>query len=560
MFKSSLHVQAMRTFSIEQAAENERCWTYEQYKRKNADGEKNNHYDWTRREINFKVTLNSEGRVEILPLRPQGLVPTLHTKLQRRLDVLGHKAYKDGARNNPFTCVDIVIGGDQNRMRKMAFGDQKVAFDLSEDNSGIKRMSEIEEWAKDAYEFARKQWGDENIIGMEVHLDESTPHAHVLIIPTAIRKQRGRTSKNKPKEEKLMVSFSGQWGDNKVARSNYTSNLHTLFYEEVGIKYGLERGDVIASLPQEEQLGRIHKNKQQLEAERTSRINVVVNEQYNETLKAFISDNEATLQEQHKSIKERGEGLLRDIIERFKKDGRTSVQKAKEAESAYQQAIIDEQNKGILFRETLDEQLKSAIKERDGFKAKVKEVNKWKKDNEKKLSSFEELKKERDKLKRADTRNSKKIEELTDSIKKERQAYEKTRDEIAVYQKAMEILPNVYEHSKEWSITKEQSIALAKGEIVETNCLYRVNEPEQTYSNPDDSPIKLRWYCGEIECQCESEVQTESSQYSPNRTKLDWLPLLLWVRIIIEITERKLKEKLEKKHSIDMPKKGSLSL
>lgn len=268
----------MKTFSIEQAAENERCWTHEQYKRKNTDGEKNNHYDWTRREINFKVMLDSEGKTEIRSLRPQdGLKPTLHAKLQERLDFLGHKAYKAGARNNPFTCVDIVIGGDQSRMREMAFGDQKVAFDLSEDNSGIKRMQEIEEWATDTYEFAREQWGDENIIGMEVHLDESTPHAHVLIVPTAMRKQRGRKSKDKdkPKEETLKVSFSGCWGDNELERSEYTSKLHTVFYEKVGTKYGLERGDVIASLPEEERLERVHKNKRQLEAERQSKENVI---------------------------------------------------------------------------------------------------------------------------------------------------------------------------------------------------------------------------------------------------------------------------------------------
>ena len=47
--------------------------------------------------------------------------------------------------------------------------------------------------------------------------------------------------------------------------------MHTDYYNEVGRKYGLERGDDIAMLPGEERRARVHKSKDVLEAERQAK-------------------------------------------------------------------------------------------------------------------------------------------------------------------------------------------------------------------------------------------------------------------------------------------------
>ncbi|MBR3088167.1 MAG: hypothetical protein IKH02_04030 [Prevotella sp.] len=47
--------------------------------------------------------------------------------------------------------------------------------------------------------------------------------------------------------------------------------MHTDYYNEVGHKYGLERGDNISMLPSEERRERVHKNKAVLEAERQAK-------------------------------------------------------------------------------------------------------------------------------------------------------------------------------------------------------------------------------------------------------------------------------------------------
>lgn len=57
-------------------------------------------------------------------------------------------------------------------MHRLAFGNQMVNLEHGADNSAITRCKDIEEWAKDIYRFVCDKWGEENIIGFYVHLDE----------------------------------------------------------------------------------------------------------------------------------------------------------------------------------------------------------------------------------------------------------------------------------------------------------------------------------------------------------------------------------------------------
>lgn len=81
--------------------------------------------------------------------------------------------------------VKFILSGDTDVMRKMAFGDQQVDFGHGDnvDNSQIRRCRQIERWAIDVRRFMAQRYGDENIIGFDVHLDENSPHIHCTIIP-----------------------------------------------------------------------------------------------------------------------------------------------------------------------------------------------------------------------------------------------------------------------------------------------------------------------------------------------------------------------------------------
>lgn len=297
--RAAIHVGApAKSFSAAEGYEPERRgWDENTYRLKNQDI--NNHYDFSRNHLNFEI--NGKGEIVSLGSNP---VP-LHERLQKRLDELDFKPYKDkdnplgNSGNSPNCTVGIIVSGDHRVLTRLAFGDQDVDFTLQRSNAHVVLKQGIKDWAMDTYHWACDRWGAENIIGFDVHLDETTPHIQIQTIPVAKTKARGRASvkyvhkddkskllshkewKKLPEEirgdfvrteverrEKECVSYARVWGEDKYAVGKTYYQMHTDYYNEVGHKYGLERGDDIAMLPVEEQRARVHKSKAVLEAER----------------------------------------------------------------------------------------------------------------------------------------------------------------------------------------------------------------------------------------------------------------------------------------------------
>ena len=300
--RAAIHVGApAKSFSAAEGYEPERRgWDENTYRLKNQDT--NNHYDFSRKHLNFEIN----GKGEIVPLGSNP-VP-LHERLQKRLDELDFKPYMDKnnplgiSDNSPNCTVGIVVSGDHDVLTCLAFGDQDVDFTLQNSNAHVVLKQGIKDWALDTYHWACDRWGAENIIGFDVHLDETTPHIQIQTIPVAKTKARGRASikyvhkddkskalsqkewKKLPEEirgdfvrteverrEKECVSYARVWGEDKYAVGRTYYQMHTDYYNEVGHKYGLERGDNISMLPSEERRERVHKNKAVLEAERQAK-------------------------------------------------------------------------------------------------------------------------------------------------------------------------------------------------------------------------------------------------------------------------------------------------
>ena len=315
--RAAIHVGApAKSFSAAEGYEPERRgWDENTYRLKNQDT--NNHYDFSRKHLNFEIN----GKGEIVPLGSNP-VP-LHERLQKRLDELSFKPYKDKnnplgiSDNSPNCTVGIIVSGDHDVLTRLAFGDQEVDFTLQQSNAHVVLKQGIKDWALDTYRWACDRWGSENIIGFDVHLDETTPHIQIQTIPVAKTKARGRASakyvhkddkskvishkewKKLPEEirsnfvrteverrEKECVSYASVWGKDKYAVGNTYKQMHTDYYNEVGHKYGLERGDDIAMLPGEERRERVHKNKAVLEAERQAKDAIVRTQMENERLES----------------------------------------------------------------------------------------------------------------------------------------------------------------------------------------------------------------------------------------------------------------------------------
>ena len=225
--KQAMHVEAGKSFGTAEANENERHWNDDKIDRKNQDP--TNHYDKTRMKLNFEI--GPDGKVHPLGYQEK----SLEVRLQERLTELGWKPFKPDSKIQPNCCAKFIFGGNHDRTLEMAFGTQTVNLDKGADNSHLQRCPEIEQWAKDVYDWCAKRYGQKNIIGFQVHLDESSPHIHALIVPVGQRAKSGREC----------VMWSAKFGKNRYEYGRILREMHTSLYEEVGSKYGLERGDSI---------------------------------------------------------------------------------------------------------------------------------------------------------------------------------------------------------------------------------------------------------------------------------------------------------------------------
>lgn len=230
-------------------------------------------YDPSREHLNFEV---GKGGI----VTEVNKFKTINQRIQEYLDSRGivnpNKKYIDQGLDSKYrTVVNFILGGNREVMRNLAFGNQKVDWEHGADNSDLKRMPEIESWAKDAYAFMCKKFGEQNIAAFVVHLDEANPHVHCTVLPL--------TEKNRFSFKKIFTKGV----NTREALVEYMESLHTEYAEEVGLKYGMERGDSI------KETGAVHRTTEEYrrklwkdaqEKEEEVRENIKTIEQQNSTI------------------------------------------------------------------------------------------------------------------------------------------------------------------------------------------------------------------------------------------------------------------------------------
>lgn len=427
--RAAIHVGTdKKSFSSQVGNEAERRgWDEKRYQLKNADIDKNNHYNYSRKRFNFEIIKGGK----IVPLGSQS-VP-LHERLQHRLDELGFKPYMDAkrpdqvSRNSPNCTVGIIFSGDHDVLNRLAFGEQKLnTSDPNADHSKVVLQKGIYDWALDTYRFACEKWGEENVIGFDVHCDETSIHAHVQTVPVEQVRKRGRIGSKYihkdnpekvlstkewralPKEERdnytkseaakgvvERVSYAKVWGERAKDKSQYLSQLHTDYYNKVGHKYGLARGFSYDELSEEEKRGRKHKNKVVLEAERQAKVALDKVEKY--AVLATIDKKELTIpflnikapvQEAMNAVKKELAIPIPTIIgqKAWREERTTNINDAIKALVAAINAERDKQNEGVrksvnktytYYMQNLNKQIeenKSLRAENDALKAENNKV------------------------------------------------------------------------------------------------------------------------------------------------------------------------------------------
>lgn len=214
--------------------------------------------DWSKTGLNY--TLNAAGKKQRVPRdylingKPASIADTVlryYDALQKQNEKNGLKARK--LRKDATHVVSTVYTASPEFMAK------HVRKDGTLDEVG-------EQYFRDCLAFDLKQGG--SLISAVVHLDETTPHMHVIKAPALLRdyekKQKDGTT---VKTKKWIWSAKDLLGGAKRL-----SATQTKFAKEVGRAYGLERGEITVSQDESSyKAGEIkrnkHKNPEQYRAE-----------------------------------------------------------------------------------------------------------------------------------------------------------------------------------------------------------------------------------------------------------------------------------------------------
>jgi hypothetical protein len=128
---------------------------------------------------------------------------TIDDMIKHRINE-GYKG-KKAVRKDAVTSCRYILSGSHERMSEIG-----------------KSPLKIREWAKDNYDYFADKYGEENIVRATVHMDEKTPHMHLIVVPIT------------PDGRLAAKHFTGS--------TKKLRDLQTDYAEGIGKKWGFGRG------------------------------------------------------------------------------------------------------------------------------------------------------------------------------------------------------------------------------------------------------------------------------------------------------------------------------
>jgi len=121
----------------------------------------------------------------------------------------------------------------------------EMIFSGSHDRMAAMSRKELKNWADDTVKWAKDTWGEENVVSASLHVDEKTPHIHMIVVPIVTGQSR-RTSyqqnKGKSKKQYKIDHTKSRLCVNEVYTTGKLYAYHDSYAKEVSSKYGMERG------------------------------------------------------------------------------------------------------------------------------------------------------------------------------------------------------------------------------------------------------------------------------------------------------------------------------
>ena len=116
---------------------------------------------------------------------------------------------------------------------------------LSSDGDALRRLADegrLDDWAESSVRWAKETFGEENVVGAHLHMDEQTPHLHVTVVPIVTTERKKKASESNVKKRYRTKSKDGPRlsANDIMTRENLIRFQDT--YAEAMERFGLERG------------------------------------------------------------------------------------------------------------------------------------------------------------------------------------------------------------------------------------------------------------------------------------------------------------------------------
>lgn len=116
---------------------------------------------------------------------------------------------------------------------------------LTSDGEALRRLADegrLNEWAEASIGWAKQTFGEDNVVGAHLHMDEQTPHLHVTVVPIVTTERKRKASEARATKRYRTKPRNGPRlsADDIMTRENLTRFQDT--YAEAMARFGLERG------------------------------------------------------------------------------------------------------------------------------------------------------------------------------------------------------------------------------------------------------------------------------------------------------------------------------
>lgn len=175
-----------------------------------------------------RAMMNRElvSRIVTDPLTGEKKHLTINQAIRKRIEEAGIKKIHKGQN----LAIEIILTGSPETMNKL-------------------NEKQLDRWVMESIDWAGEQWGKENIVTAVLHMDEKTPHIHLILVP--IVQGLSRTSKKRDEEHRrsgkdVKARNRNTDGNRLAANEVFTVPklyaYHSSYAEKVGTHFGLGRG------------------------------------------------------------------------------------------------------------------------------------------------------------------------------------------------------------------------------------------------------------------------------------------------------------------------------